>query len=39
MVGENMRLTFLLYRDSPPQNPSVDTAYREIHLRVNVTAA
>jgi len=38
MVGENMRLTFLLYRESPPQNPSVDTAYRETHLWVNVTS-
>lgn len=39
MAGANMRLTFLLYRDAPPQNPSVDTAYRETHLWVNVTAA
>ena len=37
MTGENMRLTFLLYRDSPPANPTVDNAYRELHLWVDVT--
>jgi uncharacterized membrane protein len=38
LVGENMRLAFLLYRGSPPPDPSVDNAYRETHLWVNVTA-
>ncbi len=38
LVGEDMRLTFLLYRESPPENPSVDTAYRETHLWVDVSA-
>jgi len=37
LVGENMRLTFLLYRGPPPENPGVDTAYRETHLWVTVT--
>jgi len=38
LVGEDMRLAFLLYRGSPPPAPSVDNAYRETHLWVNVTA-
>jgi uncharacterized membrane protein len=37
MTGERMRLTFLLYRDGLPPDPSVDTAYRELHLWVNVS--
>ena len=38
LVGENMRLAFLLYRGSPPPDPTVDNAYRETHLWINVTA-
>jgi len=38
MTGENLRLTFLLYRDGAPADPTVDNAYRELHLWVNVTA-
>lgn len=38
LVGENMRLAFLLYRGSSPPEPTVDNAYRETHLWVNVTA-
>jgi uncharacterized membrane protein len=38
MAGENLRLTFLLYEDAPPADPTVDNAYRELHLWVNVTA-
>jgi len=37
LVGENMRLVFLLYRDSPPDNPDIETAYRERHLWINVS--
>jgi uncharacterized membrane protein len=37
-TGERLRLTYLLYRDAPPATPSVDTAYREVHLWVNVSA-
>lgn len=38
MIGSQLRLTYLLYRGSPPATPSTDTAYRELHLWVNVTA-
>ncbi|WP_256546707.1 DUF1616 domain-containing protein [Halobellus inordinatus] len=37
MTGERLRLTYLLYRGAPPQKPSVDSAYREVHLWVNVS--
>jgi uncharacterized membrane protein len=38
MTGENLRLTYLLYRGDAPQNPTTANAYRELHLWVNVTA-
>jgi uncharacterized membrane protein len=37
MTGEDLRLTYLLYRDEAPADPAVDNAYRELHLWVNVT--
>jgi uncharacterized membrane protein len=37
MTGRDLRLTYLLYRGDAPANPSVDTAYRELHLWINVT--
>lgn len=37
MSGENLRVQYLLYKDDPPANPSVDTAYRDLHLWVDVT--
>lgn len=37
MTGTELRLTYLLYRGSPPANPTVENAYRELHLWVNVT--
>lgn len=37
MVGSHLRLAFLLYRTQPPTNPSLENAYREVHLFVNVT--
>ncbi len=36
-VGEELRLVFLLYRGTPPDSPSVENAYREVHLIINVT--
>lgn len=36
MTGENLRFTFLLYKGDPPANPSVENAYRKVHLWVNV---
>lgn len=38
MVGDQLRLTYLLYRDEPPSNPTVENAYREVHLLVDVSA-
>jgi len=37
MEGQRLRLAFLLYQDTPPAEPTVDNAYRELHLWVNVT--
>lgn len=39
MTGERLRLVFLLYRGEPPPDPTIDTAYRELHLWVNVSRA
>jgi uncharacterized membrane protein len=36
MRGEDLRLTFLLYRGSPPPEPTADSAYRTLHLWVAV---
>lgn len=38
MTGQQLRLTFLLYRGKPPSEPTIENAYRETHLFVNVTA-
>lgn len=38
MVGEQLRITYLLYRGSPPAEPTMDNAYRKLHIWVNVTA-
>lgn len=38
MVGDQLRLTYLLYRDGAPSNPTVENAYREVHLLVDVSA-
>jgi len=38
LTGTRLRLTYLLYRGPPPSNPTVENAYRENHLWVNVTA-
>ena len=37
MTGERLRLVFLLYPGEPPANPTVDNAYRNMHLWVTVT--
>lgn len=36
MTGENLRLTLLLYRGSPPTEPGVENAYRHLHLWIDV---
>lgn len=36
--GEQLRLQFLLYQGPPPASPSAESAYRDLHLWVNVTS-
>jgi hypothetical protein len=36
-TGENLRLVVLLYRGSPPENPTAETAYRVLRLGVDVS--
>jgi uncharacterized membrane protein len=36
LEGERLRLTYLLYRDNVPSQPTVDNAYRETHIWVDV---
>jgi uncharacterized membrane protein len=38
MTGERLRLAYLLYRGDAPPEPTVENAYRELHLWVNVSA-
>ncbi|WP_273836286.1 DUF1616 domain-containing protein [Halococcus sp. PRR34] len=38
MTGERLRLVYLLYRGSPPAEPTIENAYRETHLWVNVSS-
>lgn len=35
---DRVRFMFLLYRSDPPSNPTMENAYRETHLWVNVTS-
>jgi len=37
MNGTQLRLVYLLYRGDPPANPTVENAYRETHLQINVS--
>lgn len=37
LVGEDRRITLLLYRDAVPDTVSTDTAYREAQFWVNVS--
>lgn len=39
MVGEDIRLQYLLYRGNPPDEPTTETAYRSLHLWVDVEPA
>lgn len=38
MTGERLRLVYLLYRGAPSSDLSVESAYREAHLWVNVSS-
>ena len=37
MTGDRLRLAYLLYAGEPPAEPTVDNAYRELHLWINVS--
>lgn len=39
MTGEDLRLTFLLYRGDPPEKPRTSNAYRWTHIWVDVDPA
>lgn len=39
MTGDRLRLTYLLYRDAPPAEPTVGNAYQHAYTWVNVSAA
>lgn len=36
-IGEDLRLTYLLYQGDPPENPTTENAYRHTYLWVDVT--
>lgn len=38
LVGDDLRLTFLLYADSVPESPNRANAYRSLHLWVDIQA-
>jgi uncharacterized membrane protein len=38
-TGTELRLVFLLYEDTVPPNPTVENAYRETHIWLNVSEA
>jgi uncharacterized membrane protein len=37
MTGENLRLTYLVYKGDPPEDPTTENAYRHVHVWVTVT--
>ena len=37
MVGDRLRLTYLVYRGEPPANPTVENAYRKSYIWINVS--
>lgn len=37
MTGEQLRLVFLLYQETPPDEPTGENAYREVSLWITVT--
>ena len=39
IVGEDLRLVFMLYEGEPPENPSMANADKSLHLWVNVSSA
>lgn len=39
VAGDDLRLTYLLYRGEPPERPTDSNAYRDLHLWVDVAHA
>ena len=39
LVGERLRLSYLVYRGDPPAEISRQTAYRDVSIRINVSAS
>ncbi|MCL9818310.1 DUF1616 domain-containing protein [Natronocalculus amylovorans] len=37
LVGEDLRVTYLLYTDDPPDDPTRENAYRSLHFWIDVT--
>ena len=35
-AGQNYRLTYLVYTGQPPSDPTIDNAYREVHIWVDI---
>jgi uncharacterized membrane protein len=33
--GESLRLTFMLYQDTPPGDPNIENAYRHLHIWID----
>lgn len=33
--GESLRLTFMLYQDTPPDDPEIENAYRHLHIWID----
>ncbi|WP_142858446.1 DUF1616 domain-containing protein [Salinigranum halophilum] len=38
MLGDRLRVTYLLYRGDAPARPTPENAYREVHLWINVSS-
>lgn len=37
MIGEELRLRYLLYKGDPPRDPTRANAYRDLHLWIDVS--
>ena len=37
MVGDQLRLTYLVYKGNPPEDPTVENAYRKSYIWINVS--
>ncbi|SEP10291.1 Uncharacterized membrane protein [Halorientalis persicus] len=38
MTGDNLRLLYLLYKGTPPQNPSIESSHRNNYIWINVSS-